>query len=134
MRSFPLYVEGEEKPQYWIFRANHRAWHTIERVASKGVLEWLSELGQARTLGPWHELAWALSSTHREKMANPPSYDDFLDLLPTGDQWKKFVILLSQIISEAFPAEAAPPKKATTPTMKTKPSRRRGSSGPGASE
>lgn len=125
-RTFPLNVEGQEQPNYFVFRANHRAWHTLERLNGVGLFEWLAQFGTSKQLGPWHELAWALSSTYREKMANPPDFKDFLDMLPgAGDDWNRFVLMLSELVREAFPAEE-PVKKPVAPTKKTKSPSRRG--------
>lgn len=126
MKVFMFFEEGQAQPTPWIFRANHRAWHTLEILTGRGLVEFLGELTSAgHLLLPWHQLAWALSSTHREKMGKPPAYSDFLDLLPTGDGewgWGKFVIMLSELVREAFPADPSE-KKVTAPVTSQKKSR-----------
>lgn len=116
-RVFGLFdPNNPDKPQAYMFIANHRAWHTLERMTGKSLFEALDDLRvSGRHVGPWQELAWSLCSTHRGRMASPPTYEEFLDILPVGERWNQFSLMLAQLVMEAFPSEKKPTAPATPP-------------------
>lgn len=100
----------------WRFVGNHRAWKAFEDITGLGLWAALGTLGKTdQYVGPWYELAWALTATYRSQRS-ALSYDEFLELLPVGmDHWIKFCSMLSSLVAEAWPTDEEK-KTATKPS------------------
>ena len=107
------------------FFGDHLAWYTLEARTEKTLAQFFrlkdeeteeeTEIESEEDLGLSHvyELAWALSARHRRDHNRAMQFEDFLSLLPTGEDWREFRGMLLELFLEAFPQD--PEKKSLLP-------------------
>lgn len=87
---------------YLLFRADNRAWYTLEKKSGKTLMEFLSGLDGDVPLSAIYDLAWAMSSSGRMREQRSEDFDGFLDLLPPLTDAQAFLQPMMDLLAEAF--------------------------------
>lgn len=85
-----------------LFRADHRAWYTLERHTGLPLMSFLQGLGEAPPMSAIYYLAWALSATGRFREQRSEDFEGFLDLLPPLGAMSTVMQPLMEMVGEAF--------------------------------
>lgn len=88
---------------HWVFRCNHRALYELENQPGGRVsFRWLLANPDG-SLSFYYDLLWALSITYRLKCAPEVTFEQWLELLPTGEAWSTLLEKAYRTIYLAFP-------------------------------
>ena len=87
---------------YLLFRADNRAWYTLEKQSGKPLMEFLSGLNGDVPLSAIYDLAWAMSASGRMREQRTEDFDSFLDLLPPLTDAQAFLQPMMDMLGEAF--------------------------------
>lgn len=99
----------------WLFRADHRAWYTLEKHTGQPLMTYMDGLNEQMPLGKLYDIAWAMSATGRAKDQADVNFEDFLDLLPPMSGLQGWMTSLMELLAEAFPAAEGDPGNAQNP-------------------
>lgn len=85
----------------WFFRANQRAWYTLE-AETKVPFSWYLANPDGRHTRDLM-IAWAMTATHRRANGIVMEFEDWIDLLPAGDIYEKLMTSIINCVRDSFP-------------------------------
>lgn len=95
---------------FWVIRANHRALHELENRGGArrpfGVVLASGDGSQSF----YYDLLWAMSATHRHQAEPGVTFEEWLEELPTGDDWQSLVDKAYELLAEAMPRKKPEPE------------------------
>lgn len=90
-----------------LYRADHRAWYTLERHTGQPLMQYMDGVSSSMPLTKLYDIAWALSASGRMREQSSLTFDQYLDLLPSMGDMQGFVSSLMEMLAEAFPSGEA---------------------------
>lgn len=90
-----------------LFRADHRAWLTLERHTGESLSRFLEAVSGDVPMRRVYDLAWALSATHRAREQDSSDFEAFLERIPPLSGMGSFLSPLMELLGEAFRGEAS---------------------------
>lgn len=103
----------------WLFRADHRAWYTLEQHTGQPMMSYMDGINEQMPLTKLYDIAWSLSATGRMRERSATTFDEFLDLMPGIADMQTWMTSLMEMLAEAFPSEPEAQVEGNVPEPQT---------------